>query len=269
MPRQRWLAGAPGARDLGGLPTADGGRIRSGVLYRAPALGRLTDADVATLDAARLIEVIDLRFGQEIVDSPADRLPAGPHLAHIPVHDPAHPVFSFATAVLSGHPDESGAAGQLRADGPVNAMTAVYRAFVSSAAVRGGFGRALGRVLAAAGRPVLYHCTLGKDRTGWLTAVLLGAVGVDRDTVLADYLRTNDEISELAGKLLAAAADRRGLDPALVAPVLAARSEYLDAAYDQARVDYGSLAGYLRDGLGLTDLDLAGLRRHLVEEGAA
>lgn len=256
------MTGAPGARDLCGLPTADGRRVRPGVLFRAPALGRLTDADVTTLGRAGLIEVIDLRYGQEIVDAPPDRLPAGPHLAHIPIHDPAHPVFGFVTGVLSGAPVPG--ADELRADGPRAAMVEVYRAFVGSPAIREGFATATRRIVAATGRPVLYHCTLGKDRTGWLTAILLEIAGADRATIAADYARTNTELAELTGKLVAAAQTRRGIEPELVRPVLAAAPEYLDAAYAEVRAGYGTFAGYLRDGLGLTDVDVRQLRGYLV-----
>ena len=259
---QPWLTGAAGARDLGGLATTDGRRVRPGALFRAPALGRLTDADLTTLAAAGLIEVIDLRYGQEIVDSPPDRLPAGPHVAHIPIHDPAHPVFNFVTELLSGAPTPE--AAQLRHSGASAAMVGVYQAFVGSAMVRDGLGRAAQRVVAAAGRPVLYHCSMGKDRTGWLTAVLLGALGVDRTAIEADYLRTNGELVEVTEKLVNSAWVKRGIPAELVRPVLAAAPEYLAAAYARAEAEYGSFDGYLRDGLGLTDDDQQALRAHLL-----
>jgi protein-tyrosine phosphatase len=257
-----WLVGAAGARDLGGLPTHDGGQVRARVLYRAPALARLTDDDVAALRAAALSEVIDLRFGSEIVDQPPDRLPAGPHLAHIPIHDPDHPVFGFVTGVLRG--DQVPSAAQLREQGSAAAMAGVYRAFVTSSTVRSGFAAATRRILAAGGRPVLYHCTLGKDRTGWLTAILLTILGVPQDAIMADYLRTNTELAALVEKLVASAQAKRGIEPALIRPVLEAREEYLRAAFDQVRSDYGTFVGYLRDGLGLTAVDGEELRRNLV-----
>jgi protein-tyrosine phosphatase len=257
-----WLAGAPNARDLGGLATAEGRRIRPGRLFRAPALGRLTDGDVTVLGGVGLVEIIDLRFGSEIVDSPPDRLPPGPHVAHIPIHDPEYPVFGFVTDVLTGV--DAPEARQLREAGTATAMVAVYRAFVSSAAVRAGFARAAARVLACAGRPVLYHCSVGKDRTGWLSAILLSALGVDRAVIERDYLRTNGDMAPITEKLVASAA-RRGIEPELVRPVLAADASYLTAAYDEAALRYGDLGGYLRDGLGLSVGDLAAFREAVLE----
>jgi protein-tyrosine phosphatase len=256
-----WLRGAPNARDLGGLVGPDGRRVRPGALVRAPALGRLADEDVAALDGFGLVDVIDLRHPDEIALAPVDRLPAGLTATHVPVFDPDDEVFTFVAAVMLGHelPDRPDVGD------PVAAMTGVYRWFVTSAAARAGFGRAVRRIAAAGGRPVLFHCSAGKDRTGWLSAVLLTALGVDRDTVTVDYLRTNEDAREVIDKVIAALASRRGLDPAAVRPVLVAAPEYLDAAYDEVKREFGSFDGYLRAGLGLDERLLGELRAALLE----
>lgn len=260
---QPWLVGATNARDLGGLPTRDGRRVRPGVLFRAPALGRLTDADVEALAAVGLVEVIDLRFGSEIMQAPPDRLPAGPHLAHVPVHDPDHPVFEFATALLSGV--DTPQSRELRAAGAYPAMCAVYAAFVTSEAARAGFARAAQRVLACRGRPVLWHCSFGKDRTGWLSAILLGALGVEPAAIEADYLRTNTDLAGVVGKLVDSAWRKRGIEPGLVRPVLAAAPGYLAAAYAEVERGYGDFDRYLAEGLGLDALELVEFRDAVLE----
>jgi len=76
--RSLGLSGAPNARDLGGLVTSDGRTVRPGLVFRAPALGRLTDEDVSSLDRLGLTDLLDLRHGSEIDTAPPDRLPAGP-----------------------------------------------------------------------------------------------------------------------------------------------------------------------------------------------
>src|SRR4029453_6688892 len=100
------LVGAPNARDLGGLVNTAGRRVRAGVVYRAGALGRLSGDDVAALGARGIGWVIDLRDRSEISAAPPDRLPAGntPKVRHVPVFDPAHPVFTYGSAVLMGTP---------------------------------------------------------------------------------------------------------------------------------------------------------------------
>jgi protein-tyrosine phosphatase len=265
MERTLGLVGAPNARDLGGLPTADGRRVRTGVLYRSSALGRLADQDVAALGRLRLSCVVDLRDSSEIQVAPADRLPTGPGQAvrHIPLFDPQHPVFTYLSAVLLGHRG-TGYEG-LRAQGTPAAMLHVYRWFVADAGARATIAAAVRVILAAGGAPVLFHCSAGKDRTGWLSAVLLETVGVPRDVVVEDYLSTNDYArSGTTAVMNAMRARGMAVDPAELLPVFEAREEYLAAAYGEVAERFGDLAGYVRDGLGLTGEELDTLRRLLV-----
>jgi protein-tyrosine phosphatase len=259
--RSLGLTGAPNARDLGGVSAADGRTIRSGLVFRAPALGRLTDGDVAALARLGLIDLLDLRHGSEIEMAPPDRLPAGPQVAHIPIFDPAHPVFTYVSAVLLGHDLNRYAA--LAAEGTPAAMLAIYRWFVRDPAARNGFGTALRRIAAASG-PLLYHCSAGKDRTGWLTALLLAALGVDRPAIVEDYLLTNEVTAVDMDKVVDLLNARKGVPPDVLRPVLDAAPEYLDAAFAQVDAEFGGLDRYLRAGLGLDDAELAGLRRRLL-----
>jgi protein-tyrosine phosphatase len=261
-PRSLGLVGAPNARDLGGLTGADGRAVRPGLVYRAPALGRLTDQDVQRLGRCGLTDLLDLRHGSEIDVAPPDRLPAGLHVAHIPIFDPAHPVFTYVSAVLLGH--DLGAYDELGAEGTPGAMLAIYRWFVTSPAGRAAFSKALSRVADANG-PLLYHCSAGKDRTGWLSAVLLTALGADRDTVYADYELTNEVSAAGNEALLGAIARSRGVDVDLLRPVLVAAPRYLDEAFAAAEREFGGIDGYLRGGLGLDEDDLARLRARLLD----
>jgi protein-tyrosine phosphatase len=262
QPRSLGLVGAPNARDLGGLPVTDGRTVRSGLLYRAPALGRLTDQDVARLGACGLTDLLDLRHGSEIEVAPPDRLPAGPQVAHIPIFDPAHPVFTYVSAVLLGH--DLSAYAELSAEGTPGAMLAIYRWFVESPAGRVAFATAVGRIVDATG-PLLYHCSAGKDRTGWLSAIVLSALGADRDTIHADYELTNEVSASVNEAILSAITMARGVDSELLRPVLIAAPEYLDEAFAAVDRQYGSMERYLRDGLGLDDESIARLRSRLLE----
>lgn len=248
-------------RDLGGLPTADGRSVKPGLVFRASALGRLTDDDVTALGRLGLTDLLDLRHGSEIDNAPPDRLPAGPAVAHIPIFDPAHPVFTYVSAVLLGH-DLSGYAN-LAVEGTPGAMLAVYRWFASDPAARAAFGTTLRRIAAASG-PVLFHCSAGKDRTGWLSALLLGALGVDRATILDDYLLTNGVTTKDIDTVLDILETRRGLPPELVRPVLSALPEYLDVAYAEVEAGWGTFDRYLCEGLGLDDSELDALRTRLL-----
>ncbi|MGC4889620.1 tyrosine-protein phosphatase [Micromonospora sp. NBC_01392] len=258
------LVGAPNARDLGGLPTTDGRRVRAGRLVRTAALGRLTDDDLPVLGKLGTACVVDLRAVQEQEVAPPDRLVGAPRVVHLPVYDAAHPVFTYVSAVLQGH--DLAAYAELAREGMPGAMTAIYRWFVTGEPARAGFGAAVRLAADGANLPLLFHCSAGKDRTGWLSVVLLTALGVPEPAIRADYLRHNELTESLREVLLAAMTRRRpDLDPAVARPLLEVRAEYLDAAYDEVRRVHGSFEAYLRDGLGVTDEVRAALREQLLE----
>jgi protein-tyrosine phosphatase len=265
MVDQGWaLVGAPNSRDLGGLAGADGRRVRSGVLIRTGALGRLTDEDVPVLGKLGVACVVDLRDASEIAAAPPDRLAGAPRVVHLPVHDPRHPVFTYVSALLLGH--DLGAYAALAREGTPAAMAGIYRWFVSGESARAGFATAVRLAARTSNLPLLFHCSAGKDRTGWLAVILLTALGVDEAEIRADYLRTNDLTESRQEVLLRAMRARQpSLDIESVRPVLQVRPDYLDAAYDEVNRVYGSFDRYLRNGLGLADPVLRELRTHLLE----
>ncbi|TDC36338.1 tyrosine-protein phosphatase [Micromonospora sp. 15K316] len=258
------LVGAPNARDLGGLIGAGGRRVRAGRLIRTPALGRLTDDDLSVFGKLAPACVVDLRDHSEVAVAPADRLVGEPRLVPLPVYDPEHPVFTYVSAVLLGHDLSSYA--ELARQGTPAAMAAIYRWFVTGVSARAGFGEAVRLAARAENLPLVYHCSAGKDRTGWLTVILLTALGVDEEAIRAEYLRNNPLTESLRAVLVEAMRRRQPeLDVEAVLPVLEVRPEYLDAGYDEVRRVHGSFDGYLRDGLGLTDEVVEALRTHLLE----
>lgn len=112
-------------------------------------------------------------------------------------------------------------------------------------------------------RPVLYHCTAGKDRTGLFTALLLSFLGVPRSAVFEDYLLSNDyvatpqRIETLAAQLKAT--------PAQVAPLARVERTYLETAFRVIDERYRSLDNYRRTALALSDEDLKRLKARLLE----
>lgn len=256
------LAGAANTRDVGGLVNRYGRVVRAGRLLRSGALGRLTGEDVAVLSGYGLRHVLDLRHAREIEVAPTDLLPDGATVVHLPIYDPEHPVFTYVSAVMLGH-DISAYQG-LVADGTPAAMRAIYRWFVDGASARAVFAVALRHIADRDNLPLLYHCSAGKDRTGWLTALVLAALDVDRATIVEDYLLSNERSAAVNEKIMRAVA-KRGADLDHVRPVLEVRPEYLDAAYDEADRVYGGIDGYLRAGLGLDESTLARLRAALLD----
>ncbi len=137
----------------------------------------------------------------------------------------------------------------------------------------GGAQRAVRQVvsLLADGRPVIAHCFAGKDRTGFTVATVLEAVGVPRDAVLADFLRSNDAVPQLREQILDSVRNHSETaevitfaEARLTDEVLGVREEYLDAARRSIEVNYGGLRGYLT-AAGVSEEDVARLRTALLD----
>ncbi|MGY0498951.1 tyrosine-protein phosphatase [Nocardia sp. FBN12] len=162
------LHGAVNVRDLGGFRTYDGATVKSGKAIRADALSGLTDADVAILGARKLSSVVDLRTPGEVQFMGADRLPAGVRLVARPIDDTG--LFTKMMQVIQSK-DPQRQQEVLGNGGAETIMQGVYASFLSAES-RAAFGATV-RELAATDGPLLYHCTSGKDRTGFLTYVVL------------------------------------------------------------------------------------------------
>jgi protein-tyrosine phosphatase len=113
-------------------------------------------------------------------------------------------------------------------------------------------------------RPALFHCTTGKDRTGWAAAAMLMLLGVSDEDVMRDYLLTNDQLLPRLQPLFDRFAAAGG-DPTLLQPVLGVRREYLDASLDEMRGHYGSIERYFADGLGVDETAQDALRSAFIE----
>jgi protein-tyrosine phosphatase len=127
--------------------------------------------------------------------------------------------------------------------------------------------------LLADGHPVIAHCFAGKDRTGFTVAAVLESLGVSRDAILADFLRSNDAVPRLRESILESIRNRDGetstaeiatfAEARLTDEVLGVREDYLDAAKETIDREYGSLPNYL-DALGVTPDEMSRLRKSLL-----
>ncbi|MFF0436553.1 tyrosine-protein phosphatase [Streptomyces sp. NPDC004327] len=256
------LQGAVNVRDLGGHGTYDGRRVRYGLVHRGDHLGKLTDADVAVLGGLGLGRVIDFRIPLEVRYDGADRLPAGVLGVSRPVTD--NGLYGQLLAAI-GSRDPVRQEQMLGGGRAAAFMTEVYRTFVTSAANREQLGTTLRELAAPGAAPVLYHCTSGKDRTGWESWLLLTLLGVPERAATDDYLASNTFRAAYDARV------REGLkqsgmmqDPDLIVPLQEVRQEYLDTALAEVRAGYGGLFRYVTEGLGLDLRTLAALRERLV-----
>ncbi len=257
------IASAPNLRDVGGRPTKGGGRVRSGLVFRSAGLDRLHGEDLAAFAEFGLHTVYDLRTTHELAAQP-DVLPDGVHSVHLDVlGDASH----AAPAELQQLFEQPSRAAELLGDGQAERyFEDAYRDFVSLPSAKAAYAGLFTGLAEADRLPALYHCTAGKDRTGWGTAVLLMLLGVPDEEVLEDYLLTNDELLTVVEPWMDAFAEIGG-DPALLAPILGVQESFLAAALAEVQREYGDLEGYLTRGLGLAPETLDRLRAALVEPG--
>lgn len=249
----------PNLRELGGWTVAGGKTFASGILFRsaAPIDPRVrTDPAVTNLG---LEFVVDLRTASEAEGKP-DILPPNAHLRSIDILGGA----PGSAAAIPGQPTEEMAKmiASLTLDAAHEKMMETYRDLVSNDVASAGYASLIRIVLEAEGAPVLYHCTAGKDRTGWATAILMSAAGVPYDSVLAEYLSVNPAVralfEPLAARFLSA-----GLSPEIADELISVQKSYLDTAFAEVDAHFGGFEGYLRDGLGLDASELADPRNLL------
>ncbi|CAN5421702.1 tyrosine-protein phosphatase [soil metagenome] len=253
------IPGVINLRDAGGYPTVDGRSVRRGVLYRSGQLNHEGDASMAALEGLGLGVVFDLRT-QDEVDAIPDRLPAGVEAVHLDV-------LAGATSSVVAHmedmfADPTSAEAVLRSGDVAQHYVATCRDLVTLESALSSY-TVLFSQLASRDDVALFHCTAGKDRTGWAGASLLTLLGVEADTVMADYELSSKPVIASFQKYIDQFADAGG-DPDLLTPVFSVEPDYLNAAFDQANIVFGSLEGYFRDGLGLGDDGIAALRNRLV-----
>jgi protein-tyrosine phosphatase len=252
------LEGATNFRDLGGYRASDGRYVRWGLVYRSGQLVNLTARDYEYLDRLGIRLVCDVRTESERLAAPTHwggKLP------------------EFLKAPMGEDRDVTRRQEQLRqrlSSPSAQTLNTPGRYDTYVAAYAGQYGAILRR-LAAGDLPALEHCSAGKDRTGIFSAILLTALGVPREVVMQDYLLTNqcllgpDSIEKTRADLQKLLGLSQLPDAAAVRAIMTARSETLESALDTINRNYGSFAGYLKQGLRLEDSDVAALRERLLE----
>ena len=254
------IAAIPNLRDVGGYCTAGGDVVRTGLLYRSDQPDAVSAEEMARLAALRLTNVYDLRTAAERGAHP-DRLPSRTRLTVLDVladADQSGP--AQLERLLRTTADANRHLGGGRAEA---LFLEAYRAFVALPSARAAYRQLFTAVAEPQNLPALFHCTTGKDRTGWAAAALLTFLGVQRDEVMQDYLRSNDHILPAYRREIDAFVAAGG-DPAIPRAILGVRRDYLDAGFDEVARRHGSVEAYFADGLGLDAPTRAALRATLL-----
>jgi protein-tyrosine phosphatase len=238
------LQGASNFRDVGGYPTAGGQRVKRGHVFRSDHLASLSEADVVRLKVLGVRHSLDFRGTAECATTP-------------------YAIDGLERVALTIEPTVIARMQALVAQGivptteeTVSLMCETYRDFVNRNAHT--YGRFMKHLLEQP-TPQVFHCTAGKDRTGFAAALLLSALGVDRATIEHDYLLTN-QLYKRDPRL-------EGKGPAHVMKVLwQVQPEFMQAAFDEVDTRHGGMTGYLQGAIGLSPQELAELRKLLLED---
>ena len=253
-------------RDLGGMETMNGRRIIQGKLYRSGHLNSLSQSDTDKL--ARIAPVIiDFRTDAERKEQPDQEIP-GTETIHIPVVDDLTAGISreqgslmemFRRFILS--PEEA-----------KQYMCNMYRAFVSDKSA-GKYAAFTDQLLSVQDKAVLWHCTAGKDRAGIASVIVEEILGIPRDAIISDYLKTNEYIEQDNRILSSYIKKQCGTDDPKADESLrylfGAEREYIETYYQAVNEKYGSMDRFIRDGLRITPEGLERMKEKYLTASSA
>ena len=241
-PRHLALQGASNFRDLGGYPTTDGRTTRWRHIFRSNHLGQLTAADIEIVRALGVRSAFDFRGVEE-------RAAGVCVVDEIAVH--SLPIEPTVVAALRAELER----GTLTAPVALEIMRESYRNYVrhNTHSFRALFGHLL-----QDRAPLVIHCTAGKDRTGFASALILHALGVPDDVIAEDYLLTNRFYRRDA----TAATD---LPEDVRSAIGSVEASYLAAAFEAVSSEYGDLETYLSDGLKLGAAERSALKERYLQ----
>ncbi len=258
MNRHIPLSGQPNFRDLGGYQTKDGRRVKWGSVYRSGELSQLTESDVDKLGELGIRTIIDLRSPQEVSARGQSRTPPGARVVPLPIA--SSEVFTKLIPMFL-----EGDFSKL----PSDLLERVNRSLVRNYGAQ--YGGLLRTLIDRANRPLVFHCTQGKDRAGFGAAVVLSALGVPWNTVVEDYLLSNQLRQKENQKLLAMIREFAGgkngknVELSKIEGLLYVQAASLEAAHAEIRARHGDVESFLIDGLGCRIEELERLRDELLE----
>ena len=257
------LASLPNLRDVGGWPTVDGRVVRRGMVFRSTALHSLSDDDTARLRALRITTIYDLRTARERLEAPDAAIGEQANLSLDVLADTSMAIPAKLHEMLVDPAVVARVSTELTGGKGVEHMSESYRHYVTLPSAIASYRRMVAGLLGEDPAALLIHCTTGKDRTGWGTAVLLSALGVAREDIYREYLLTNEHLLPTFTGVFAKFAEAGGA-PELLRPLLGGDAAYLDQSFAEADRVWGGMDEYLSGCLGLDDRARERLRNRLL-----
>jgi protein-tyrosine phosphatase len=256
------ISAVPNLRDVGGYKTRDGSTVAHGLVYRSDTFNPLGPDDIKRLGRIGLKNDYDLRTTAEVKVKP-DQIPPGVRYQLLNVLADAKSAAPAQLEALLHQPKKANAA---LGGGKIETLFIEgYREFVSLPSARQSY-RTLFLALGDQQKlPAVFHCTTGKDRTGWAAAALLTLLGVPEDTVMADIMRSNEytlpQFQHAIDGFIAAGGDRD-----IPVAIFGVKQAYLEASFDEMHKHYGTIENYFAEGLGIDAAGQQAIRDLLLEK---
>jgi protein-tyrosine phosphatase len=248
--------GARNFRDLGGYQTLEGKCLRWRALYRSGSLHKLTDADLQRLSDLELEWIVDFRSPKEKELEP-DRLPA-----HLVTRLVEIPILDSSTQLSQSSRNE--VVKRLKNIDPGQSLSTTNMELATRFTTE--MRKFMDVLLTSHGRPVLFHCTAGKDRTGFVAAITLRMLGVPQEVVMQDYLLTNKYFYADHRRNIFLLRLLKGRQVAtVVSGLVRADPAYLSTAFQTIDQNHGSFENYVHEALGLTISDIDCLKSYYLE----
>ena len=245
-------------RDLGGYATEQGQHVKWGALYRSGTFARSSRGDLQGLQKLQLSALIDFRSSMEKEEEP-NFLPDPPGFTLIEI-----PTLDDGNKALVGEVMERVESGDFEGFDPNLAMIKANQQFATEFTPQ--FRQFMHTVLDAKGTPIVWHCSAGKDRTGFASAILLRVLGVAQDVVMRDYMESKQHALEARKNQLLLLRTFKGDEAAdKLAIMMGVEEAWLRAAFDEIDAHWGSFDNYVREGLQLSAADIAQLHSQLLE----
>jgi protein-tyrosine phosphatase len=227
------------------------------MLYRANQLKGVSPADMEKLAALGLKNDFDLRTAAERDEAP-DELPPGVNNVWLNVLADAKGGLKPAEVFrVIGDPERAN--DMLGGGKTETVMRETYRDFIRLPSANAAFRQLFTTLGEGGSSPALFHCTAGKDRTGWAAAALLTLLGVPKETVIQDYLRSNDYILPMYQQAMDDFVARGG-EPDILPALFGVKAEYLEVTFDEMQKRYGTMERYFSEGLGINAAKQKALR---------
>lgn len=254
----------PNLRDLGGYKTSDSLVIRRALLYRSNQLNHISAADMQKLTALKWKNDFDLRTVRERASKP-DELPTGVNNVSLDMLADASEEGWVKLGDLLNDPKRvSKVSGGGTAEA-ITTMKQIYCDMVTLPSSRTALKQLYTALAKSGSTPAVFHCSSGKDRTGWATAALLSILGVPKETIIKDFVRSNDYILPMNKKVIEDFI-KAGGEPGIPPAIIGVKGEYLDAAFKEVQRVYGSMERYFSEGLGIDATQQKALRDAFLEK---